>query len=439
MNVLRSRKKMFLYACSAIGVNLLNIIMGSYLCSALLVGGFGADAIKNQTFEGIDLVIPALWAAFALIAKIIDGVIDIPMASLSDNLKCKFGRRRPTIIMGLIGLIASFTAFALITPNIGKTLLNTIYYGIVLCVFYCSYTLTMVSYYATFTEILDNEEDRNFVSNVKSVCDIVYFIIGYVVVGMLLKGLNIRIVAMITLPLVLFMLIPLFMIKEESTLNGFTGETKTVNLVKSLAYTFKNKDFLCWMAVYCFLTFGVQLYLGGINEYFSYTGMSMIYVMIAAFVPVPFTLMLYNYFTRKKGFRFAIQLVLLVFAFAMFTLFGVSYLENGILKTILSIVGGLICSFAVGAIFSVAYMIPSQLAADDENRTGISHSAMYFAVQGLFAGVASGLGTGVVLVALKQADLITLMTPVSGAACVIACALTFILPQSIVTLGKKEN
>ena len=119
MNVLRSRKKMFLYACSAIGVNLLNIIMGSYLCSALLVGGFGADAIKNQTFEGIDLVIPALWAAFALVAKIIDGVIDIPMASLSDNLKCKFGRRRPTIIMGLIGLIASFTAFALITPNIG--------------------------------------------------------------------------------------------------------------------------------------------------------------------------------------------------------------------------------------------------------------------------------------------------------------------------------
>ena len=76
MNVLRSRKKMFLYACSAIGVNLLNIIMGSYLCSALLVGGFGADAIKNQTFEGIDLVIPALWAAFALVAKIIDGVIE---------------------------------------------------------------------------------------------------------------------------------------------------------------------------------------------------------------------------------------------------------------------------------------------------------------------------------------------------------------------------
>ena len=52
MKKLTSRRQMFFYACSAMGVNLLNIIVGSYLCSALLIGGFGEDAIKNQTFEG---------------------------------------------------------------------------------------------------------------------------------------------------------------------------------------------------------------------------------------------------------------------------------------------------------------------------------------------------------------------------------------------------
>lgn len=443
MKVLKSKKQMFLYACSAFGVNLLNIIMGSFLCSALIAKGFGADAIANQTFAGIDLVVAGGWAAFSLIAKILDGIIDIPMASFSDNLKCKWGRRRPTILIGLVVLIGSYVSFALFTPQHGATWLNTIYYGIVLCVFYCSYTLTMVSYYATFTEIVDNEKDRNYISNVKSVCDIVYFIVGYVVVGMMLKGLNIRAVSMILLPLVLFMLIPLFMIKEPSTRDedaaGNVERPQTVNLIKSIGYTLKNKDFICWMIVYSFLTFGVQLYLGGINEYFSVTGMSMIYVMVAAFAPVPLTLMIYNNLIKKKGFRFAIQYVLLVFGLSMAALFAVSFMPNGVGKTIMSIVGGLICSFAVGAIFSVAYSIPSQLAADDEKRTGISHSAMYFAVQGLFAGIASGLGSGVVLTALKTANAVMWMTLISAVACVVAFGFTYILPQSIVSLGKEES
>ena len=444
MRILRSKGKMFLYACSAIGVNLLNLMVGSFLCSAILVGGFGPEAIANQTFEGKDLVVAAAWAAFVVVAKIIDGVIDIPMATFTDNLRSKWGRRRPTILLGLVVLVLSYVAFALFTPDTsGAGWLNTIYYGIVLCVFYCSYTLTMVSYYATFTEIVDNEQDRNFISNVKSVCDIIYFIIGYVLVGIMLKGLNIRYVALCVLPLVLFMLVPIFMIKEPSTEHGVVkenGETQeTVNLFKSIFYTLKNKDYVCWMVVYFFLTFGVQLYLGGINEYFSYTGMSMMLVMVAAFAPVPATLLLYNYLIKKKGFRFAIQYVLLIFALSMAALFGAAYIPNKTAQTVVSVLGGLVCSFAVGAIFSVAYSIPSQLAADDEARTGVSHSAMYFAVQGLFAGVASGIATGAVLVALKNTQTIEFMTLISSIGCIVAFAFTFILPQSIVNLGKEKN
>ena len=444
MRILRSKGKMFLYACSAIGVNLLNLMVGSFLCSAILVGGFGENAIANQTFEGKDLVVAAAWAAFVVVAKIIDGVIDIPMATFTDNLRSKWGRRRPTILLGLVVLVLSYVAFALFTPDkSGAGWLNTIYYGIVLCVFYCSYTLTMVSYYATFTEIVDNEQDRNFISNVKSVCDIIYFIIGYVLVGIMLKGLNIRYVALCVLPLVLFMLVPIFMIKEPSTEHGVVkenGETQeTVNLFKSIFYTLKNKDYVCWMVVYFFLTFGVQLYLGGINEYFSYTGMSMMLVMVAAFAPVPATLLLYNYLIKKKGFRFAIQYVLLIFALSMAALFGAAYIPNKTLQTVVSVFGGIVCSFAVGAIFSVAYSIPSQLAADDEARTGVSHSAMYFAVQGLFAGVASGIATGAVLVALKNTQTIEFMTLISSIGCIVAFAFTFILPQSIVNLGKEKN
>lgn len=444
MNTLKSKKSIILYGCSAIGVNLLNLFMSSYLCSALLVGGFGEAAIPFQTFKQKDLVIAGVWAVFVLIAKIVDGVVDIPMAAFTDKLKSRFGRRRPSIIMGMIPMILSFIAFTVYTPVDGVSMINTVYYGVLLCIFYSSYTLTMVTYYATFTEIIDNAQDRTFLSNVKSVCDIVYFIIGYVAVSALLKGINIRIVALILLPLVLTMLIPLFMIKEKSTLGDEKLDFETVNLGKSLLYTLKNKDFIIWMLVYSFMTFGVQLFLGGINEYFSFTKMSMILVMVAAFAPVPFTLMIYNKLIRKKGFRFAFQYVLLVFSASMLTLFGISFIPAGTLKTVLSIVGGLIASLGIGALFAVAYSIPSQLAADDEKRTGISHSAMYFAVQGLFSGVATGLGAGVVLTALKGSessgsDAIIYLTAISALGCLIAYALTFILPASIKNLGKTEK
>ena len=80
MRKLNRKWQMLLYACSGFGVNLLNLMMGSYLCSALIASGFNPNVVPFQTFLGRDLVIAAVWAVFGVIAKIIDGVIDVPMA-----------------------------------------------------------------------------------------------------------------------------------------------------------------------------------------------------------------------------------------------------------------------------------------------------------------------------------------------------------------------
>lgn len=445
MRKLTKKWQMFLYAIGGMGVNMLNLMVNSYLCSALIASGFNPNVIQYQTFLGRDLVIAAVWAVFGVIAKIIDGVIDVPMASFTDNLKTRFGRRRPALIIGLVPMILAYVLFTLVTPNPqGATLLNTIFYGVTLCVFYSFYTLTMVTYYATFTEIVDTQEERNFMSNVKSVCDIVYFILGYVVVRMLLNGLNVRPVAMIVLPIVLTMLIPLLLIREDSTKDGVItrdGEetSVSVNLFKSIAYTFKNKDYILWMIVYSFMTFGVQLFLSGINEYFSVAGMNMMFVMMAAFAPVPFTLLIYNRLTRKFGFGFSYRYTLVIFAVGMAAMFAVSYLPAGTLKTILAIVTGLISSFGIGAMFSVAYSVPSQLAAEEEKRTSISNAAMYFAVQGLFAGVASGIGGQAVLTMMKTNNVVKYMTLVCAIAVIVAFVLSFMLPKSVTLMGKKDS
>ena len=210
MRKLTKRWQLFVYAVSAMGVNMLNLMMGSYLCSALIAGGFEQTARQFQTYKGYDLVIAGVWAGFVLVAKIIDGIIDIPMASLTDRLRSRWGRRRPSLIIGMVPMLAAYAAFLFIPNPSGSTMLNTVYYGLVLCVFYSFYTLTMVTYYATYTEIVETERERSILSNVKSVCDIVYYILGYVVVRALLNGMNIRIVALLVLPMALTMLIPLF-------------------------------------------------------------------------------------------------------------------------------------------------------------------------------------------------------------------------------------
>ena len=445
MQIINSKKKLFFYAFGALGINLLGIIVSSYLVSGLLSSGFAPEAIKNHTYLGIDLIVPAAWSVFALIAKIIDGVIDIPMASLTDNLRTRWGRRRPSIVLGVIPMVLAYSAFLLVPHEAEESWINTIYYFVILAIFYTTYTLTMVTYYATFTEIVDNEKDRRFLTNTKSIADIVYFIIGFALVPMLMKGLNVRIVALIVLPSVLLILIPLFMIKEGSTKEGVTGQKEeTVNLFKSVGYTFKNWKFVLWMVVYSFMNFGLQLFLNGINEYFSVAGMNMIFVMLGAFLPVPLTFIIYNKLNVKKGFGFAYQYTLLIFVISMLSMFGVSFMESGVVKTILSVLCGLIASFSVGAMFAVSYSIPSKLASDDEKETGISHSAMYFAVQGLFAGIASGLGGATVLTILKDNVLFDrpatfYITLISAIACLVAFGLVFILPKSLKDIGKESR
>lgn len=185
------------------------------MCDALLTSGF-KENLNNWTYASKDLVIASIWSVFILIAKIIDGVIDIPVAGITDNLRTRIGRRRPSLIVGLISVLAFYGLFIIIPRDIENDLLNTIFYGVVLCLYYISYTLAMGTYYATFAEISKTDKDRMYISNVKSVFDVIYFILGFALIPVLVGYLNIRAIALIFMPLALTMLIPILIIKEKS-------------------------------------------------------------------------------------------------------------------------------------------------------------------------------------------------------------------------------
>ena len=443
MKKLTKRWQIILYGCSGIGVNMLNIIVGSYLCSALLIGGFAQEDIGLWTYIDKDLVIAGMWAVLAASMKILDGLIDIPLSSFTDNLKTRWGRRRPSILLGYVPMIIAYLLF-LVPLDQGPTVLNTIWFVALLGIFYGAYTLTMLTYYATFAEIVDNEKDRMTLANTKSICDVVYFSIGFALLPVFVNviGMNIRLVALCFLPLALTMFIPLFMIKEPSTKNGITDELgqprERVGFIKSFAFSIKNGKFMYWLCILATMNVGLQLFLTGINEFFSTTGINMTVVMASAFAPVPLTLMLYNYIIKKKGFRAAYMTIVAIYGFGMGMMFLCHKVTDPWL-TIIALCCGIIVSFSIGAFFAVTYTIPSQLA-EEANKKGVAcASSMYFAVQGLFEAISAAFAGSIILVFLKQNGLVQYMTLVISLFCVIAFVMAIFLPKSMAYMGKAHK
>ena len=69
MKKLTSKKQLILYGCSGLGINMLSLFMGSYLCSALQVGGF-IDNREYWTYLDKDIVVYALWTVLYFLANI---------------------------------------------------------------------------------------------------------------------------------------------------------------------------------------------------------------------------------------------------------------------------------------------------------------------------------------------------------------------------------
>ena len=449
MKTFHTKKSLFLYALGGMGVNMLNLIIGARLCDALMVDGYAAADVGFLTYSNKTLVVAVVWSIMVTIAKVIDAVIDIPLATFSDRLGTKWGKRRPALLMGLIPMMLAFVAFLNPLSWEENSLLNTVWLGVMLAFFFIFYTLTMGTYYATFSEVTANERDRVRLSNYKTIFDIVYFLLGYGLIPLMVgvDRLTIRMVGYIFLPLALTMLIPVFMIREGSTLKKDIGKAgsgeKGVGLGKAIKYCFTNKSFMIWMAIYAALQFGLQMFLAGQDVYCSGTlgfagdeKWKITLFMAAVFVPIPFTLMLYNKIVRKRGIQsgFVFSLISFAIAMALMAVCNQDIITNGTLRLVLAILGGLVASFGIGCFFSISYTIPSHLAVLQKRETGDSNPAMYFAVQGLFSGIATAIATGLVWVNLKV-HYAWAMPIIVFAATALALGLSFLLPKNINSVG----
>ena len=336
-------------------------------------------------------------AAFALsilIARILDGVVDLPIASWTDNMKSKWGRRRPLMIIGIIPTVICFVAlwFPPIT-GIGLSAdghwLNAVYVGVVSVLYFFFHTMIIVPYLASLSEIVTDENSRVRVASWQTVFNTGSYVLVFVVAPLLFSKFGVRGAALLLLPSFLTFIGPLLVIKEDPS-DGSAGEAAEpkVPLWQSIKQTLANKTFLIYMSSVATFFFGLQFFLGGLAfiaaDMMHITEAQLGLMNAAAFAPIPIMLILFNLITKKWGAKVAFRAALLIFAVSML-LFPLTWdqLNIPVSPLIIGIIATGIGSFSIGAFFTIPYAFPAHIAAVDAEQTGKNRAGMFFAVQGV--------------------------------------------------------
>lgn len=418
--------KEILFSASGLGPNLLMVLMGAYFTDAINPAALdlssNADKVV-QTISGTCLIVPFLFNLLWFVAKVFDGVIDVPFASLTDNMNSKFGKRRTPIALCFIPMVLSFACCWIPISN-GNTdsgqLINTIWFFGWGLVFFATYTMSLIAFYGSLSTVCYDSKQQVRVSSLKSFFDTISYVVAYALVPLILSvsGLHINELVFILLPVMLTMLIPLFMIKEGDTWSkkakqlGYEvvehKEENKVKLVESFKLTFTNKPFLRWCLVNCCSFFALQMFLVSMNALIlggmDLGSFEMAILNTCAFAPVPLMLYLFRKLSDKKGLRFAFQTCLLSFAVSIMSFVIGNKLiagDNYTFKMVVGIIGSIIGSWAIGSFFMMPYLIPVKISAVEEKLLKKNHSAMFFAAQALTTSIVGAVASSVVYENIK--------------------------------------
>ncbi len=416
-----------IYAIGGFGPGFMYQIVMTYLLY------YYRPALTRVEAGALVLAPAGAYAAGMLVARILDGVVDIPIAAWTDNLKSKWGRRRPLMILGLIPTVLSFLLLWY-PPFTGNSLGaeghwgNAIFVAVASSLYFFFHTLIIVPYLAALSEIVTDEQSRVRVASWQTFFNTAGYVLTYVVAPILFEHFGIRGTIWMLVPVFISFIGPILVIRESSTLeNARDSKEKAadVPLWQSVKLTLKNKTFRIYMISVATFYFGLQFFLGGIAfmaaDMMGLSDSQLGFMNAAAFAPVPIMLLLFNWLSKKKGAKWAFRLALLVFALAML-IFPLGWTRLGlpISPIIVGIIAGVIASFSIGVFFTIPYAFPAQIAATDAKETGRDRAGMFFAVQGVINQFMGSLAGSVLALLLGWQLGVVFIGPIVALTCIIA-------------------
>jgi glycoside/pentoside/hexuronide:cation symporter, GPH family len=373
------------------------------------------------------------YAAGLLVARILDGVVDIPIAAWTDNLKSRWGRRRPLMVIGFIPTILSF--FLLWYPPLTGTRLgadghwgNALFVAVASSLYFFFHTLIIVPYLASLSEIVPDEESRVRVASWQTFFNTAGYVLTFVVAPMLFERFGVRGTIWLLAPVFISFLGPILVIKETSTEAASADSVQQgadVPLWESVKMTLGNRTFRIYMLSVATFFFGLQFFLGGIAfmavDMMGLTegqlGLDECGRLCTCTVHADPVQLAGKKERRQMGFPAG----LLVFAVAMLMFpLGWTQLNLPIPPFLVGVIAGGVGSFSIGVFFTIPYAFPAQIAANDAQKTGKDRAGMYFAVQGVINQFMGGLAGSILALLLNWRFGAVAVGPIVALTCVLA-------------------
>ncbi len=309
-----SKKQMIIFAIGQLGWSILGGIINAWLVTFYLPtsGDIKAGAVQ---FIKPGLVILGFLTILGLItalSRVFDAVTDPLIASLSDRSKNPRGRRIPFMQYSAVPF-AVITVLLFCAPVNEISGINVAWIAVFVILFYLFMTMYCTPYNALISEFGKTQDDRMFISTAISLTYFAGTLLAYtpfVFAGVLRSAVGFNwsyricfiVLAVIAL---VCMLLPTFLLKEKEFVET---EPSSSNMFKSLAATFRNRDFRTFVGSDIMYWIGLTLFQTGLPFFVkvsmeldeSYVMIFMGGMTVLSAVFYPFVSALVRKFGKKK-------------------------------------------------------------------------------------------------------------------------------------------
>lgn len=384
-----TKKQMIIFAIGQLGWSILSGVINAWLVTFYLPTSGDIESGATQ-FIKPGLIIFGVLTILGLItavSRIFDAVTDPLIASLSDRSKNPRGRRIPFMQYAAIPL-SLVTVLLFCAPVQAISGWNVAWVSIFIILFYLFMTMYCTPYNALISEFGKTQEDRMFISTAISLTFFAGTLLAYtpfVFAGMLRGavgyGWSYRICfIMLAIIACVCMMLPTFLLKEKEFVDTKPSET---NMFKSLAATFKNRDFRTFVGSDIMYWIGMTLFQTGIPYFVkvsmeldeSYTMIFMGAMTILSAVFYPFVSGLVRKFGKKKltiaGF---IGLACAYFITAMIQFVPLPGIVFGVIICV-------VAAFPMALLGIIPQAIVADVAEAEGVETGENREGMFFAAR----------------------------------------------------------
>ncbi len=384
-----TKKQMIIFAIGQLGWSTLSGIIGAWLVTFYLptkddLAGGAIQYITPGLVIGGFLTILGLITA---LSRVFDAVTDPLIASLSDRSTNKNGRRIPFMRRAAIPL-AIVTVLLFCAPVKEISGLNVAWISVFVVLFYLFMTMYCTPYNALISEFGKTQEDRMFISTAISLTFFVGTLLAYtpfVFAGMLKGAVGFAWsyrICFIVLAVIaaVCMMIPTFLLKEKELVDTQPSES---DMFKSLASTFKNREFRVFAGSDIMYWIGLTLFQTGLPFFVkvsmhldeSYTMYFLGGMTVLSAVFYPFVTGLVNKFGKKKlviaGF------LGLALAYVITALIGILPLPGLVFGVIICLVS----AFPMALLGIIPQSVVADVAEADGIVTGENREGMFFAAR----------------------------------------------------------